>query len=150
MYALEWGQLNEAVRYASVKTSPRRITITLRYTDWWDWELNSPLRIEDKWVQNFEAPNSVEEIIVELETRNGKKPELDALISRQISNWTFRTENQEKLVLYGHPKGEFYVGSAGPGGGTYPHHSEYANQSGPMGRGEMLYYTVKLRWRRAN
>lgn len=149
MYALEWGELTGAVRMASFQKSPRRITITLRYTDWWNWEVNSPLRIADLWAENFEAPNSVEEIILELETRNGKKPELDALVSRQVSKWVFHTENEKDLVLHGQPKEEFWVGSAKPGGATYQHHSEYANQSGPMGQDEMLYYNVKLRWRRA-
>ncbi|KAE9989539.1 hypothetical protein EG327_002581 [Venturia inaequalis] len=149
MYALERGGLNKAVQNASVKTSPRRITITLRYTDWWNWEVNDPLRIKDTWAEEFKAPNTVEEIVVELETRNGKKPELDALISRQVSKWTFHTEKGQDLVLCGSPKEEFYVGSAKPGGARYQHHSEYANRSGPMGDDEMLYYNVKLRWRKA-
>lgn len=86
---------------------------------------------------------------MELETRNGKKPELDALISRQVSKWTFHTEKGQDLVLCGSPKEEFYVGSAKPGGAKYQHHFEYANRSGPMGEDEMLYYNVKLRWRKA-
>ncbi|TID20148.1 putative oxidoreductase [Venturia nashicola] len=148
MYSLEWGELNEAVQNASVKISPRRITITLRYTDWWNWEVNSPLRIDDQWAEKFRAPNSVQEIVLELETRNGKRPELDALISRQISKWTFHTKNEEDLVLHGQRREKFHVGSAIPGGVKYEHHSEYANRSGPMGQDEMLYYTVKLRWRK--
>ncbi|QDS76826.1 hypothetical protein FKW77_002903 [Venturia effusa] len=148
MYMLELDRLNEAVSNASVKASPRRITITLRYTDWWNWEMNSPLRIEDTWAEKFEAPNSVEEVVLELETRNGKKPELDALISRQVSKWVFRTEDRKALVLHGQPKESFWVGSAKPGGVTFPHHTAYANQSGPMGQDEMLYYTVKLKWKR--
>lgn len=148
MYALEWNELTGAVQNASVKTSPRRITITLRYTDWWNWEVDSPLRIEDSWSENFEAPASVEEIVLELETRNGKKPQLDTLISRQVSKWKFRTEDEEDLVLHGQPKEEFWVGSSKPGGATYQHHAELANRSRAMGQDEMLYYNVKLRWRK--
>lgn len=149
MYSLEWGQLADAVNKASCKTLPRRITITLRYTDWWNWEVNAPLRISNSWSQEFEAPGSVEEIVLEFETRNGKKPELDALISNQVSGWKFRTNTGVDLLLYGKPKEEFWVGSSKPGGTTYEHHSELVNGSRVMGNDEMLYYNVKLRWRRA-
>jgi hypothetical protein len=149
MYALEWGQLTEAVNKASMKTPPRRLTITLRYTDWWDWEGNAPLRISDSWSKEFEAPDSVEEIILELETRNGKKAELDALISRQISKWTFHTAKEVDLVLAeGKLVKEFWVGSSKPGGAMYDHHTELVNRSRILEKDEMLYYTVKMRWRR--
>jgi hypothetical protein len=149
MFALEGGQLTKPVNKAAQKTSPRRLTITLRYTDWWYWESNAPLRIEDSWSEDFVAPASVEEIVLELETRNGKKPELDALISRQISKWEFHTAAEVDLVHVGKPMEEFWVGSSKPGGLDYNHHTKIINRSNIMGKDEMLYYTVKMRWRKA-
>jgi hypothetical protein len=154
MYALEnRDQLTQRVNKAAQKIPPRRLTITLRYTDWWYWESNAPLRIEDSWSKHFVAPASVEEIVLELETRNGKKPELDALISRQISKWEFHTAAEVVLVHVGKPMEEFWVGSSKPGGLDYDHHAKIVNRSNIVGnivgKDEMLYYTVKMRWRKA-
>src|SRR5579871_2025766 len=68
----------------------RRLILTIRYTDWWQWENDDTLYIADDWHGVDQIPKSVEEVVLELETKNGKKAELEEIVKRQIRYWTFR------------------------------------------------------------
>lgn len=119
----------------------RRLILTIRYTDWWEWENDFSLDIADNWHGVNQIPESVEEIVLELETRNGKKAELEEIVDRQLRHWTFRG-------LYGlvYPIDESritrstWLGSPTPGGVWREHHLPDVKE------GKMLYYIVKMFW----
>ena len=127
----------------------RRLILTIRYTDWWEWENDNPLFIADNWHCVNQIPESVEEVVLELETRNGKKAELEGIVNSQLKHWTFRG-----LSGLAYPLDESritrstWVGSQTPGGGSYEHHLPHANDSKNLGEGQMLYYVVKMVWKK--
>ena len=62
---------------------PKFFQITIRQSDWWDWENNVPLRFDVKWVQAIlDAPRigGVEEFRLELETLKTKLDELKPIV----------------------------------------------------------------------
>jgi len=64
-------------------TNPEVVTICIRYTDWWYWEQNEPLIIETHGWKDIKFPNSVQKVVMELETRDAapKKAELERIIN---------------------------------------------------------------------
>jgi hypothetical protein len=150
MFALERGyELNNVLRNAERSIATRHLIITIRYTDWWWWEDNEPLHIESHWMNTVKLPDSLEKLTMELETRQGKKAELDALVTGQVSKWEFSTESDKKLTLSpSSPKSKSYIGTDRPGGESRVHHGVAHNQP-PDGLrepvvGEMYYYVVTL------
>jgi hypothetical protein len=125
----------------------RRLILTIRYTDWWEWENNASLYIADNWHGVNQIPESVEEIVLELETRNGKKAELEEIVNRQLRHWTFRGVSG---LVYPLDESKItrstWLGSLVPGGGWREHHSADANDSKTLIKGKMLYYVVKMFW----
>ncbi|KAF2727400.1 hypothetical protein EJ04DRAFT_517272 [Polyplosphaeria fusca] len=61
--------------------APKVVTITIRYTDWWYWENNHPLNLSGVHMRGISFPNSVERIVMQLETREGKRKELEQVIA---------------------------------------------------------------------
>lgn len=63
---------------------PSTVRVVIRYTDWWSWEANERLNItigmEPGLNHRVIFPDSVSTFILELETREGKKPELDEVV----------------------------------------------------------------------
>lgn len=125
----------------------RRLILTIRYTDWWFWEMNDLLYMADHWHNVNQIPESVEEIVLELETRNGKKAELEEIVSRQLRHWTFRGVSG---IAYSLDESRItrstWLGSQSPGGSWYDHHSPDANDWKDWDRTKMLYYVVKMFW----
>jgi hypothetical protein len=164
MFALEGDNMKLFMADLSTWLRPKTLVITIRYTDWWNWESNMPLKISSKWMKDIKVPRSMEHLVVEFETRNGKKAELDALVTKQISNWRFEVEEKlvegsegemvpdgekEFLVLGdGKPAVSTWVGSALVGGVKHVHHAQKANGTEGLGEDEMLYYVVKMVWSR--
>lgn len=75
---------------------PKRFTITFRSSDWADWESGRPMSLPAGWVQKIlDSPflGAVEEFVLELETSEGRKDQLDAIV-QQIR----RLEGTPKLV----------------------------------------------------
>lgn len=65
--------------------NPRILRITIRHTDWWYWEDDEPLRLEDGWVQallNAPLASCVEMLELELETLERKKDQLEPIVER--------------------------------------------------------------------
>lgn len=162
MYALEGNQMSQFMSDLNKHLRPKRLTVTIRYTDWWNWELNQPLRIESKWIQNLKIPDSLEEWAMEFETRNGKKAELDILVQNTISKWRFEVgqkpdgnggdeapSGKHYFLTLGNrqPVTSTWVGSAKVGGCKYRHHLQDVN-GGDVGADEMLYYIVKMIWKK--
>ena len=53
--------------------APRRITITIRHTDWWHWESDHPLRIQGRWARNCILPASTRELTWSLRRLSGRR-----------------------------------------------------------------------------
>lgn len=149
MWALESGQFNRLCQQLGrERTFPvRRLTLTIRYTDWWHWESNEPLRIENRWSAVGMIPRSVEEVILELETRHGKKEEMEAIIQNQVMRWKWRgVDNSDYALNEENIKRSTWVGSTKPGGNEYAHHSHVGNGTEDLGPTRMMYYMVKMVW----
>ncbi|RAH84768.1 hypothetical protein BO86DRAFT_386848 [Aspergillus japonicus CBS 114.51] len=109
--------------------APKRMTITLRHTDWWFWEDNEPLGIDPfrpgrtrademgvlprrpltaweegrVWGNQFKLLPSLEELVIEFETVMRKRDQLDAIV-QMARDWRFPVvvedeENGEKVFL---------------------------------------------------
>ena len=100
-------------------TTPTHLTITLRHSDWWWWEREAPLALEPKypgiprpnvisqpsdpfdkrsWGGAFQKISGLETFVLELETVEKKKGELDAIVSR-APGWRFALHDGQVLVL---------------------------------------------------
>ena len=124
----------------------RRLILTIRYTDWWEWENDAPLFIADGWHGVNQIPESVEEVVLELETRNSKKAELEEIVNGQLRRWTFRGVSGFVYPLdESRTTRSTWLGSWAPGGRCREHHSPDANVRS-LNDGKMLYYVVKMFW----
>lgn len=64
---------------------PKVFYVTIRHCDWWNWETDEPLRLDDRWVQyllNTPCLSAVEEFRLELETLERKQAQLQPIIER--------------------------------------------------------------------
>jgi hypothetical protein len=95
-YIEEWGQ------WLQKRARPEHCTITVRYTDWWDWEENKPLELRNLpsiWRKKFKLPNSLKSLTFEFETRYGKRDELDEIVSKgtkhvpAVQDWSFQLDS---------------------------------------------------------
>jgi len=99
--------------------NPLKLQITIRHTDWWHWEYGEPLYLdpmqagtayetpsfgssdlfsEKSWGYAFRNLHGLKEFVLELETVESKKSELDAIVSR-ARTWQFQLADDEYLVL---------------------------------------------------
>ncbi|KAL1979544.1 hypothetical protein VTN96DRAFT_5591 [Rasamsonia emersonii] len=72
---------------------PRRITITLRYTDFWYWEANEPLRVAAKWVNICRFPNSLTRLSIDFESIERRKEEVNYIAKEAAERWHFRRQD---------------------------------------------------------
>lgn len=75
---------------------PKRLTVTIRSSDWWDWERGRAICLPDNWVQRMlDCPllSAVDEFALELETDERKTDQLDAIIQKVI-----KMEGKPKLA----------------------------------------------------
>lgn len=129
-----------------IQLTPTMVTVTFRYTDWWFWEDNAPLKLGDEYHEGrnwkyIKFPESVEKVVMELETREGKKKELEHLIQRIFRNseaWIFKRNDGKVLRV---KDGEGAVGEWAWSGPTkfrpnerFPHHGDE----------ESMRYVVKV------
>ncbi|CAH0045772.1 unnamed protein product [Clonostachys solani] len=92
VYALEKeGIMN---RILSVGVRPHIITITIRHTDWCNWE-NGPLKLEGNWTRGVSKvlPTSVRQLIIELESVRRMKEQVDELASQMMEKWLFQRDD---------------------------------------------------------
>lgn len=98
----------------------RELKITIRHSDWWYWEaghalgldptssgshgtgqpadVNAPLIPNGAWGRSFYYFEGLERFVLELETRAGKKSELDAIVTKG-KEWRFELGDGNSLVL---------------------------------------------------
>lgn len=61
---------------------PTQLTITIRYSDWWFWENDEPLRMEEGWLRSFVGNPGLRILRVEYETLTRKRDEMMRIIER--------------------------------------------------------------------
>ncbi|KAH6874652.1 hypothetical protein BKA70DRAFT_1350032 [Coprinopsis sp. MPI-PUGE-AT-0042] len=110
---------------------PHTVKVTIRYTDWWDWEHNARLHrtsITPKSHAEY-VPESVQTLILELESAEHKNGELEEqaqgiVAEKMVWRWkrwdgVFLELDQSKGV-----KEWDWMGTARPNGKRFSHHSE--------------------------
>jgi hypothetical protein len=146
-YALEDQGWEENLITGDRKTRgvlPRLLTISVRHSDWWEWENDAPLRMDEHvygclWRKGFEAFPSLEEFVVELETLDRRKAEMD-VIAEGVRKWRIDLGNGRVLITDGIPlKTCTWNGSA-----------LYNGSPAPEGATSLPYYVVTVTWRVQN
>lgn len=89
--------LEEATPLVNLITTPglrfRRLTITIRHQDWWDWESDRPLYIKGQnWIERVceVLPDTVREVVMELESLERKRHQIDRIAEQMQERWFFR------------------------------------------------------------
>jgi hypothetical protein len=88
---------------------PSTVVLTIRYTDWWWWEDNNAIFPIDETpffdMQGAVLPASVQRMVVEFESIEGKRRELDGVIREMFvgrrERWVWRRMDGVRLVLRG-------------------------------------------------
>ena len=128
---------------------PARFHVTIRHTDWWNWESEAPLRLDYQWFQAMlDSPDlrRTETLILELETLDYKVPQLNPIVDhiRSLGSKEYNTHiingkpTTTKFVLRGEPDVTSWIGPTDLDGGTY---SPYKNKN------ELKYHIVALTWK---
>ena len=89
LYMLEDGR-NLSELFATRHFNPKCFTITIRHTDWWNWESDQPLRIDSRFVNRCMFPNSVTELRMELESIERRRPQIQDMARQMREKWSFR------------------------------------------------------------
>ncbi|KAL5397051.1 hypothetical protein PMIN06_000498 [Paraphaeosphaeria minitans] len=128
---------------------PTTITLTLRYTDWWDWETNAPIYPirQDRFfpLRRIELPSTVTRMTVEFENIESKVKELDAVVNEMFSrhyHWMWKRRDGKTLTVRGR-------GVEGDGVETWrwngPTTFGYRSQKFPHHKdGDTMGYVVKV------
>lgn len=78
--------------------SPKIVTITLRHTDMWWWESDTPMHLTPKFVSDVQFPASVTCIEMQIESLERRKAQIDYMTSRITSEWYFKRTDDVQLV----------------------------------------------------
>jgi hypothetical protein len=81
MYWLEGGS-NLLSLFRIPQFRPTQLTITIRYSDWWNWEGDAPLTMQETWLRTFNGTPGLRVLNVEYETRVPKKSEMMRFVER--------------------------------------------------------------------
>ncbi|EPE34355.1 hypothetical protein GLAREA_10049 [Glarea lozoyensis ATCC 20868] len=84
MYWLESGN-GLFYLFSIPKFRPTELTITIRYSDWWYWESNTPLRMDEAWLRFFKGSPGLRVLKVEYETLSSKQAEMMHIVTRNKS-----------------------------------------------------------------
>ncbi|TKA46686.1 hypothetical protein B0A55_12871, partial [Friedmanniomyces simplex] len=129
---------------------PRVFHVTLRHTDWWNWESDEALFLEDGWVEamlNSPDLRSTQIFKLELETLDYKEDQLMSIVDRikQFESEEFHThvidgkEVKTKFVLADEEQKTYtWEGPANLDNETWDPYE---------GKGTLKYHVVTLTWR---
>ena len=128
---------------------PAKFHVTLRHTDWWDWESEAPLRFQYSWFQAMlDSPDlrRTETLKLELETMDYKAAQLSPIVDRirSLESKEFDTHlvndrpTSTKFVLVGEPEVTSWTGPTNIDGVTYAPYD---------GKKELRYHAVTLTWK---
>lgn len=77
---------------------PKTVTITLRYTDTWEWERNRALHISGKWCKWMVLPASVTSFHLDIESIERRKDEVDYIANEAAKTWHFQRADDATLL----------------------------------------------------
>ena len=78
---------------------PRSVTVTIRHTDFWNWEDDEPMRLAGTWMSwPTELPNSVREFNLDLESIEQRKASVDYLADNIAERWHVKRKDGSVLV----------------------------------------------------
>lgn len=145
MYWLECGD-NLRLLMAEPNFRLTELTITIRYSDWWLWENNTPLRMDDSWLRTFVGNPGLRQLRVQHETLNWKKNEMMRIVERnKTTKLLVQSEDrcvtsyEGYLVAEGVALAEWtWTGTSKLDGRTWNHHG-----SG----GQVVYVVVTYTWK---
>ena len=156
MYAIEGLRSDRgALRNYFLKTpqesgdfQPRLLHVTIRHTDWWDWEYEAPLRLQDRFVQallDTEDLRSTQYLKLELETLDYKMKQLLPIVERlkRLESKEFDTHvisgqpARTKFIMTDRPKTHEWVGPVNIDGEDF---EPYADKK------QLNYVVVTLTW----
>lgn len=78
--------------------NPTTVNITIRYTDTWYWESNSPLRIKGKWGERLALPASVSCFQIDFESIERRKDEVTYIATEAAAKWHFTRSDGTRLL----------------------------------------------------
>ncbi len=81
LFWLEPGT-NLLTLFALPQFRPEQLTITIRYSDWWWWEQNKPLRMDETWFRLFKGSPGLRKLMIEYETLTSKKDQMMRIVQR--------------------------------------------------------------------
>ncbi|KAF5507890.1 hypothetical protein CGCA056_v013516 [Colletotrichum aenigma] len=107
--------------------NPEKLTITIRYSDWWYWESDTPLRMKEGWLRRFSGPPGLRELKVEYETITRKKDAMMKIVERN-KKWKLSVGDSEEgghLSAEGTKLVEWrWHGKSALGGTKWYHHGD--------------------------
>ncbi|KAJ7512536.1 hypothetical protein B0H11DRAFT_1684696, partial [Mycena galericulata] len=109
-----WLESRKAQKWAA-GLGVRKVTITIRHSDWWFWERSEPLRLQSpvkQWGGWVGSTPQLEELELEFETIDAKREQLEEHV-RVALGWKFPLENGGELVHDGNtPDISTWMGSS--------------------------------------
>ncbi|KAJ6014311.1 hypothetical protein N7540_008902 [Penicillium herquei] len=120
---------------------PKTVTITIRYTDTWEWEYNKALYMEGAWAGRIRLPASVTKFKIDFESIERRKDEVDHIAQELAEKWRFRRSDGMDMVASGEDSISFsrWTGSSTLGG-----HRWLRDETRP---GQLDYYVGTVTWR---
>ncbi|PPQ71740.1 hypothetical protein CVT25_004793 [Psilocybe cyanescens] len=74
---LRWLESNNFQKVCELDdVHPQHLTITVRHTDWWGWETDTPLVMKYNWMDHLKYMKKLETLDVELETMEQNKDQV--------------------------------------------------------------------------
>ena len=130
--------------------TPKVFQITIRHTDWWDWETDADLRFNEDWIKallDCEHMGGINEFRLELDTLDRKKAQLQPILDRLIklegrhileNPFSQTTTSTTKFVCSDPPQ---FSPWEGPSRINDQERDVYAGQA------KLKYHIVTLSWR---
>lgn len=119
---------------------PRRIAVTIRYSDFWLWEQNEPLHISATWVNTIRLPDSVTHFTVDFEMIERRKDEVDLIANEAAKKWFFERRDGAILTAHAEDISVFtWTGSSVLGGYRW-----VRDENRP---GQLDYHVVTVTWK---
>lgn len=107
MCMLEQGALAKVL--AVPELNPSIVTLTIRHTDWWNWEHDQPLSFNGSWLEGVSQvmPPSVRELNIELESVDRKRYQVDEIARQMMEKWFFRRTDGVALYAFQQQEGHW-------------------------------------------
>ncbi|KAH8836089.1 hypothetical protein DL96DRAFT_107858 [Flagelloscypha sp. PMI_526] len=99
LYWLE-SDFSEVTGESALKA--KTLKVVIRHHDWWNWESNTPLALENGWTEDLASAETLEEFILELETMERDKDQMLA-IANNCRDWKIEFSNERTATATQHP-----------------------------------------------